>query len=76
MKNLANVLALLLLVAALGLMVGCGCGSTTNQTTEEDMVETPTDPTVPPMGDASAVAVAGAVCLAAAAAFVFMKKRG
>jgi len=39
-------------------------------------VETPTDPTVPPTGDASAVAVAGAVCLAAAAAFVFMKKRG
>lgn len=40
MKNLANVLAVLLLVAALGLIVGCGCGTAANQT-EEDMVETP-----------------------------------
>ena len=40
MKNFANVLAVLLLVVALGLIVGCGCGTTTNRT-EEDMVETP-----------------------------------
>ena len=40
MKNLANVLAILVLVAALGLMVGCGCGTTSNKT-EENMVETP-----------------------------------
>ena len=40
MKNLANVLAILLLVAVLGLMVGCGCGTASNQT-EENMVETP-----------------------------------
>ena len=40
MKNLANVLAVLLLVAALGLIVGCGCGTANNQT-EEDMVESP-----------------------------------
>ena len=40
MKNFANVLAVLLLVVALGLIVGCGCGTTTNQK-EENMVETP-----------------------------------
>ena len=38
MKNLANVLAVLLLVAALGLIVGCGCGTTNNQTEEEMVV--------------------------------------
>ena len=42
MKNLANVLAVLLLVVALGMIVGCGCGTTTDQTAEEDMVGNPT----------------------------------
>ena len=47
MKNLANVLAVLLLVVALGLMVGCGCG-TTNDRTEEDMVGNTTEATTTP----------------------------
>ena len=43
----------------------------------EPAPETPTEPTTPPTGDASNVAVAGALCLAAAAAaFVLTKKRG
>lgn len=42
MKNLANVLAVLLMVVALGLMVGCGCGTTTDRT-EEDMVGNTTE---------------------------------
>lgn len=51
MKNLANVLAVLLLVVALGLMVGCGCGTTTDQT-EEDMVGNTTEA---PAGEESTV---------------------
>lgn len=42
MKNLANVLAVLLMVIALGLMVGCGCGTATDRT-EEDMVGNTTE---------------------------------
>ena len=53
MKNLANVLAILLLVVALGLMVGCGCGTTSNKT-EENMVETPNGTTTEtPAGNGS-----------------------
>ena len=52
MKNLANVLAVLLLVAALGLIVGCGCGTATDRT-EENMVETPNGTTTetPPVNE-------------------------
>lgn len=57
MRNLSNLLAVFALVAMMGLLVGCGCG-TTNTPAEDDMVNTgeevvpPADNTVnEPLGD-------------------------
>ena len=46
MKNLSNLLAIFALVAMMGLVVGCGCG-TSNTPAREDMVNTGEE-TLPP----------------------------
>ncbi|MBQ9990994.1 MAG: hypothetical protein IJP31_08655 [Lachnospiraceae bacterium] len=46
MRNLSNLLAVFALVAMMGLLVGCGCG-TTQTPAKEDMVDTGEE-TVPP----------------------------
>ncbi len=46
MKNLSNLLALLVLVAMMGLLAGCGCG-TTGTPAEDDMVNN-TQEALPP----------------------------
>lgn len=47
MRNLSNLLAVFALVAMMGLLVGCGCG-TTNTPAEDNMVDNTTEETVPP----------------------------
>lgn len=58
MKNLANVMAVMVMIFAMGLMVGCGCGTKNDMNTNEmvDQVppetentpETPTEDTIVP----------------------------
>lgn len=48
MKNLATVMAVMVLIIAMGLMVGCGCGTTNNKTTDDMVDQVPeTTSTVP-----------------------------
>lgn len=53
MKNLSNLMAVLVLVAMMGLLAGCGCG-TTNTPAEDDMVNN-TQEALPPVDTAPAV---------------------
>lgn len=58
MKNLANVMAVLVMIFAMGLMVGCGCGTTKDMSTDEmvdevspetdSVPETPAEDTIVP----------------------------
>ena len=47
MRNLSNLLAVFALVAMMGLLVGCGCG-TTNTPAEDDMVGNTNEGVTPP----------------------------
>ncbi len=47
MRNLSNLLAVIVLVAMMGLLVGCGCG-TTNTPAEDDMVGNTNEEVIPP----------------------------
>lgn len=48
MKNLANVIAIMIVIFACGLMAGCGCG-TTNELTPDEMADQTVPETVPPV---------------------------
>ena len=55
MKNLSNLMAVLVLVAMMGLLAGCGCG-TTNTPAEDDMVNN-TQEALPPVDTTPAAPV-------------------